>query len=111
MTSVFLRDAADPLTADVVVIATVATDQGPVLAAGAQPVDDALGGVLDQALAALEATGRADEVCKIPTLGLGGDGLRCSLVIATGIGRSSPDRLEPEPVRRAVGAALRSINA
>ncbi|HJQ00536.1 MAG TPA: leucyl aminopeptidase [Jatrophihabitans sp.] len=110
MISVYLSDAAQPLTADVVVIATVATDQGPVLAAGARPVDDALGGVLDQALAALEATGRADEICKIPTLGLGGDGLPGPLVLAAGVGRAAPDRLEPEPVRRAVGAALRSIN-
>jgi leucyl aminopeptidase len=110
MTSVFLCNAADPLAADVVVIATVATDQGPVRAVGSQPVDDALGGVLDRALAALEAAGRPDEVCKIPTLGLGGDGLRGGLVLAAGLGHSAPDRLQSEPVRRAVGAALRSVN-
>jgi leucyl aminopeptidase len=106
MTSVSLINAADPVTADVVVIATVATDSGVVRAVGSDQVDAALGGVLDQALSALEATGRADEVCKIPTLGRAGS----PLVLATGLGRGAPDRLPAEAVRRAVGAALRSIN-
>ena len=67
MTSVFLINAADPVTADVVVIATVATDRGRRCGRSVrEPVDAALGGVLDQALAALEAAGRPTRSARSP---------------------------------------------
>ena len=92
---------------DVVVVGTVSTPDGPVLAAGADVVDQALGGTLLAALRAMEATGRADEVIKIPTLGTAA----VPLVIATGLGKGNGRDLDTESVRRGVGAAFRSINS
>jgi leucyl aminopeptidase len=106
MASVHLVDQRTALSADVLVIGTLATDRGAVPVPGAQVVDEALGGQLGAALAALEATGKPDEVCRIPTLGKA----QPSLVIATGIGRGTPTALDPEAVRRAVGAAFRAVD-
>jgi leucyl aminopeptidase len=68
---------------------------------GAEPVDAALGGRLLEALRTAGATGKPDEVTRIPTLGLA----PFPLVVATGVG-AEPG---PEQVRRAVGAALRTL--
>jgi leucyl aminopeptidase len=105
MVSVHLVDQRTALSADVLVVGTLASDRGAVLAAGAEAVDAALDGALGSALAALEATGRPDEVLRIPTLGR----VQPQLVVATGIGRGNPAALDPEAVRRAVGAAFRSL--
>ena len=107
MTSVFLIDATAPVTADVIVVATVGSPSGTALAAGAGEVDLALNGGLSIALKAVEATGAPDEVLKVPTLGLSPAGL----VLATGLGRGTAGVLDPEAVRRGVGAALRAVNA
>jgi leucyl aminopeptidase len=107
MTSVFLIDSAAPLTADAVVVATVRTADGVALADGAAGVDAALGGVLLDALRAVEATGKADEAVKIPTLGKAG----VPLVVAAGLGSGAPGALDPEAVRRAVGTALRGLQS
>ncbi len=107
MTSVFLIDSTAPLAADAIVVATVATSDGVALADGAAAVDAALGGVLLGALRAVEATGRDDETIKIPTLGTG----TSPLIVAAGLGTAAADTLDPEAVRRAVGAALRSLNS
>ncbi|HEV2885555.1 MAG TPA: leucyl aminopeptidase [Jatrophihabitans sp.] len=107
MTSVFLIDSAAPLTADAIVVATVSTDDGVALADGAAGVDAALGGVLLAALRAVEASGRADEAIKIPTLGKSAT----PLIVATGLGRAEPGTLDPEAVRRAVGTALRGLQS
>ncbi|HEU5268583.1 MAG TPA: leucyl aminopeptidase [Jatrophihabitans sp.] len=106
MASVHLVDQRAALSADVLVVGTLATDSGAVPAPGAQVVDEALGGQLTAALTALEATGKPDEVCRIPTLGR----TRPPLVLATGLGRGTPEALAPEAVRRAVGAALRAVD-
>ena len=82
MTSVSLIDSTAPLTADAIVIATVSTADGVALADGAAGVDAALGGVLLAALRAVEATGKADEAVKIPTLGKSA----APLVVAAGLG-------------------------
>jgi leucyl aminopeptidase len=107
MTTVSLVNAAAPLTADVIIVGTVATKDGIALADGAGTVDSALGKVLLGALKAVEAAGKQDEVVKIPTLGNG----TAPLVIATGLGNGDPKLLDAEAVRRGVGAALRSINS
>jgi leucyl aminopeptidase len=107
MTSVSLVSATAPLNADVIVIGTVSTTDGVALADGSAVVDEALGKTLLSALNAVEASGRQDEVIKIPTLGIGS----AALVVATGLGKGEPSRLEAEPVRRGVGAALRSLNS
>lgn len=90
-----------PLTADAVVVGVVEGDGGPKLAPGAEVVDTALDAKLLSALEATGATGKPDEVVKIPTLGLA----RFPLVVATGLGPAPDD----EAVRRAVGAAVREL--
>ncbi len=107
MTTVSLVSASAPLTADVIIIGTVSTKDGVALAAGSAPVDKALGGTLLGALKAVEASGRHDEVIKIPTLGKGST----PLIVATGLGNGVPDALQSEAVRRGVGAALRVIDS
>ncbi|HEX8093603.1 leucyl aminopeptidase [Jatrophihabitans sp.] len=107
MISVSLIDGTAPLTADVIVVATVSTEDGVALADGAAGVDAALGGVLLAALRAVEATGRADEAIKIPTLGKSGT----PLIIAAGLGKGAPGILDPEAVRRGVGTALRGVQS
>jgi leucyl aminopeptidase len=102
MASVSLVDPSAPLSADAVVIGVLAGPDGPALAPGAKPVDAALGRQLVPALKAAGATGKPDEVSKIPTLGLA----PFPLVVATGLG---PDPADAERVRRAVGAALRAL--
>ncbi|MDQ2748521.1 MAG: leucyl aminopeptidase [Actinomycetota bacterium] len=103
MTAVSLVDPSAPISADAVVVAVVSSADGPRLAPGAKPVDAALGRRLVTALKAAGASGKPDEVTKIPTLGLAPFGL----VVAAGIG---PDSKHPEQVRRGVGAALRSLS-
>jgi leucyl aminopeptidase len=91
------------LTADAIVVGVVQGPDGPRLAPGSAPVDDALGGTLGSALKAAGATGKPDEVTKIPTLGLA----KFPLVVATGVG-PTPDA---EAFRRGVGAALRKLTS
>src|SRR4051812_4775716 len=101
MPKISLVTPAAALTADAIVVAVIQDSAGPRLAAGAEAVDSALGGTLDAALKATGATGRPDEVTKIPTLGLA----RFPLVVATGVGALG----DAEAVRRGVGAALRQL--
>jgi leucyl aminopeptidase len=101
MPSVVLVEPSAPLAADAVVVGVSQGDKGPRLAAGAAPVNAALGGQLLAALRASGASGRPDEVIKIPTLGLA----PFPLVVATGLG----PRVEPEATRRGVGAAFRAL--
>lgn len=58
--------------------------------------------VLMQALLDLGATGKADEVIKVP-------GLSTRLMVFTGLGKVSP-RYDHEVLRRAAGAAARALN-
>lgn len=93
--------------ADAVVIGTVATPDGLALAAGAEPVDDQLDGQLLDTLLALGATGKAEEVVRVPTLGT----LDANVVLAVGIGHCAADEApEAEQVRRAAGAAARGLS-
>jgi leucyl aminopeptidase len=101
MPKISLVAPSTALSADAVVVGVVQGPKGPQLAAGGQVVDEALGTPLLDALEAAGATGKADEVTKIPTLGL----TKFPLVVATGIGAAITD----EAVRRAVGAALREL--
>ena len=100
--------AAHPIPpADAVVVGVHSAGSGVELAPGAAIVDDALGGRLVSALRAAGATGKADEVLKIPTLGLA----PFPLVVATGLGARDADAADGEQLRRAVGAAIRSLAA
>ncbi|MBE7186823.1 leucyl aminopeptidase [Jatrophihabitans endophyticus] len=106
------------IRADAVVIGTVREGDRVALAPGAEPVDDLLGGRLLDALRALGATGRPDEVLRVPTLGLAD----VPLVVATGLGGSglggsglgaaaSDPSTAAEAARRATGAAFRLLAA
>jgi leucyl aminopeptidase len=109
--------ALTALPVDVVVVGTVPGDDGVALAPGADPVDAALDGRLVELLTAVGATGRADEVVKLPTLGK----LAATVVLAVGLGRTGtansadPTAADEKPaigaeqVRRASGAAARAL--
>ncbi|MGH3433765.1 MAG: leucyl aminopeptidase [Thermocrispum sp.] len=91
--------------ADVIVIGIIPDGDTVALADGAQVVDEAFGGELLAALAALGAAGTADEVVRIPTLGR----LSASAIYAAGLGKPSGDQASAEQVRRASGAAARAL--
>jgi leucyl aminopeptidase len=84
-----------------VIIGVTEGSTGPVLAAGAQDVDAALGGSLAATLKVLGATGALDEVTRIAS----GGALAAPLIVAVGLG---PDP-GPEALRRGAGAAVRSL--
>ena len=94
--------------ADAVVIAVRKGPSGPLPGPGSKDVDEALGGTLAGTLAALGATGDPGEVTKIAT----GGRLTAPLLAAVGIGAagdSSDAALDPEVLRRAAGAAVRTL--
>ena len=99
--------------ADAVVLGLLpGTDDGPVrLAAGADELDAAFDGELAALLAVAGATGKADEVVKLPTRG-------AITRAAAGRGRAgqagrsgadAPSAPSAEQVRRAAGAAARAL--
>jgi leucyl aminopeptidase len=103
MPSVSIVSPSAPPRADAVVVGITRGSDGPRLAPGGEAIDTALGGQLTKALRALHARGGPDEVLTLPTLGLAD----FPIVVATGLGRAPFDA---EAVRRAVGAALRSLS-
>jgi leucyl aminopeptidase len=104
-----LLDAAPPAHAtDALIIGTATGAGGLELAPGAKTLDEALGGRLGEALAALGATGREGEVVKVATLGQ----LPAPVIAAVGLGSADGvggGRFGPETVRRAAGAATREL--
>ncbi len=103
------ESAPETAEADVLVIGVSQTPDGPAAAPGLAGVDEALGGTLADALAALGATGELEELTKIP----GGGKLPATLVLAVGLG-GAPEAgasFDAERLRRAAGAALRSAAA
>ena len=102
--------AARDVSADAIVIAVSQGADGPVLAAGAADVDDALGGTLIETLTALGVTGKAEEVTRM----VSGGRLAAPVIAAVGIGRSAdsdPAAADAEMLRRSAGAAVRSLAA
>jgi leucyl aminopeptidase len=94
------------LRGDVLLVAIRPGRPGPDLFAGAEVADEVLGGQFTAALAAARASGRAEEVTKIPTLGRGA----IALVVAVGLGEPATSAAtELETIRRAVGAATRAL--
>ena len=77
----------------------------PRLAPGAAAVDAAFDGELAALLALAGATGRADEVVRIPTRGT----VTAPLVVAVGLGPAGDDGPSAEQVRRASGSAARAL--
>ena len=89
MVSVSLHDPTTLPDADAVVVGVVPGNTGPRLARGAKPVEALMGRTLLAALRTLGATGKPDEVLKVPTLGLA----PFPLVVATGLGADARSAL------------------
>ncbi|NUU19925.1 MAG: leucyl aminopeptidase [Streptomycetaceae bacterium] len=93
-------------TADAVVVGTVQGPDGLALAGGTEAVNAAFDGALLDVLDAVGASGKADEVVTVPTLGK----LAARVVLAVGLGKPAADgTVTEEQVRRASGAAARAL--
>ncbi len=102
------QTAAPEVSADAIVVAIREGQDGPELAAGADAIDAAMPGGLAATLAALGATGRAEEVTRT----VSGGALAAPLIAAVGIGQAAdrdPGPADAEVLRRAAGAAVRSL--
>ncbi|TDB91468.1 leucyl aminopeptidase [Actinomadura sp. 7K534] len=102
MTSISLdSEALASIDVDAIVVGVSPAEAGPAPAAGSEDLDRALDGRLAEALAALGATGKAGEITKLPALGA----VTAKVVVAAGLGEDP----SAEDVRRAAGAAVRSL--
>jgi leucyl aminopeptidase len=104
--------SADPtaIAADAIVVGVTADGDAVRLLAAADQVDRSLGGSLATTLKTLGASGKADEVTKVPTSGSSGSA-KAAVVVAVGMGK----RADPgtptyrESLRRAAGDATRAL--
>lgn len=92
------------LRVDALVIGVVQGPRGLALAGGNETVADAFGKALLPALVSLGATGKAEQVTCLATLGA----TRAGIVVAVGLGEQST-AYDAELLRRATGAAVRSL--
>jgi leucyl aminopeptidase len=102
--------STDPATtkADALVVGTVRTPKGAALAPGAEAVDAGFDGQLTQVLRSLGATGKEDELVRVPSRGA----VAATVVVAVGLG-DAPAKDQPydrERLRRAAGAAMRNLD-
>ena len=105
MTTLSLSSSsAAALNVDAVVIGVTKGPKGLQLAAGADSVDNALFSSLLKALTGLGATGKADEVTTLATLGA----LPAAVLVAVGLGDTAP-AYDAEVLRRAAGSAVRAL--
>ena len=85
--------------------ADAADGTGPALAASAAGVDTAFSGELLELLTTVGATGKAEQVVSLPTRGA----LSAPRLVAVGLGRPAEGPKASEAVRRAAGAAARTL--
>ena len=108
MTAKLLTSQARPraVQADAIIIGVTQGPDGPVPAPGAEDIDAALGGSLAATLTALGATGKAEELTRIPAA----DHLAAPLIAAVGLGErhANGTGFSSEALRRAAGAAVRA---
>ena len=101
------------IDADAVVIGVIKGPDGPLLAPGAADLDEALGGGLAATLATLGGTGQAEEVTRLPARAP----VAAAVIAAVGLGPASAGgadaggSFDPETLRRAAGAAVRTLTA
>lgn len=111
MTALTLSSSsAATLRADAVVIGVAQGASGatsPVLAAGAETVDESFAGKLSATLETLGASGREGEVTKVPSP----EGVKAPLIVAVGLGAlpAQDETYAAETLRRAAGAAARAL--
>ncbi|MPY82694.1 MAG: leucyl aminopeptidase [Actinophytocola sp.] len=94
--------------AEVIIIGTVKADNSDgtlTLAPGSDVVDAAFDGTLVETLTALGATGKAEELVKVPAFGK----LGAKAVYAAGLGKSEDGEISAQQVRLASGAAARAL--
>ena len=89
--------------AEVLVIGLTSSDNGAEILFGDGPVDESLLGELLDTLQAVGATGRSEELTRVPAPA----GLPVASVLAVGLGAA--DRIDAEQVRRSAGAAARAL--
>lgn len=109
MTALTLSTSAAPgLRADAIVIGVAKGAKGPVVAPGAEAVDNAYDGKLAGVLETLGASGAEGELTKLPAPA----GFKSALVIAVGLGTVPGDGTGygAEALRRAAGVAARTLN-
>jgi leucyl aminopeptidase len=101
--------SADPtaIAADAIVVGVTADGDAVRLLSGADRVDRSLGGSLAMTLKTLGASGKADEVTKVPTSG----SVKAPVVVAVGLGKPADEGTagHRESLRRAAGAASRAL--
>jgi leucyl aminopeptidase len=89
---------------DALVVGVTKDSDGPVVVGDG--LDGSAAADIQGALRTLRASGKADEVVKIPSNGAS----RAPLVVAVGLGATSDDNsFAPETLRRAAGAATRAL--
>ncbi|MFL6237973.1 MAG: leucyl aminopeptidase [Actinomycetes bacterium] len=94
--------------ADALVVGVVKTPRGVALAPGSESVNAAFDGQLVQLLRALGATGKEDELTRVPSRGV----VAATVVAAVGLGEAPPKdaAYDHEQLRRAAGAAMRKLD-
>ena len=94
--------------ADAVVVGLLSGTDGPVLAPGAEEVDAAFDGGLAALLATAGATGKLEEVVRLPARG----SVAAPLVVGAGLGKApaADGSVAADSVRRATGAVARSLS-
>ncbi|MGW2046856.1 leucyl aminopeptidase [Streptomyces sp. NPDC001858] len=108
MTALTLSTAAAPgLRADAIVIGVAKGAKGPIVAPGAEAVEQAYDGRLAAVLDTLGAAGAEGELTKLPAPA----GFKAPLVLAVGLG-AEPEKdasFDGEALRRAAGVAARAL--
>jgi leucyl aminopeptidase len=99
--------AVTEVKGDAVVVGVAAGPRGLVLTDAAKAVEAALGGKLPALLTALGHEGKAEQIVKLP----GGGKVAATLVVVVGLGKAPSARSgwDHEVLRRAAGAATRSM--
>ncbi|MEU6271412.1 leucyl aminopeptidase [Streptomyces populi] len=99
--------AASGLRADAIVVGVAKGPKGPVVAPGAEAVDNAYDGGLAAVLETLGASGAEGEVTKLPAP----SGFKAPVVVAVGLGAVPADEagFDAEALRRAAGVAARAL--